>query len=50
MGMEPAFWSMARALAEVLPEGDKERTMLLGLAGTGRPVPGGRKVDSPSRN
>jgi putative DNA methylase len=29
-----AFWSMARALAEVLPEGDRERTMLLGLTGS----------------
>jgi adenine-specific DNA methylase len=30
---EPAFWAAATALAEVLPEGDKERTMLLGLTG-----------------
>lgn len=33
MGMEPGFWAMARALAEVLPDGDRERTMLLGLTG-----------------
>ena len=33
MGMEPAFWSMARALGEILSNGDKERTMLLGLTG-----------------
>lgn len=33
LGAEPGFWSMARALAEVLPDGDRERTMLLGLAG-----------------
>jgi adenine-specific DNA methylase len=33
MGIEPGFWSMARALAEILPAGDKERTMLLGLTG-----------------
>jgi len=33
MGVEPAFWSMARALGEILPDGNKERTMLLGLAG-----------------
>ncbi len=33
MGAEPGFWSMARALAEVLPDGDRERTMLLGLTG-----------------
>jgi putative DNA methylase len=33
MGAEPGFWSMARTLAEVLPDGDKERTMLLGLTG-----------------
>ena len=32
-GMEPGFWSMARALAEMLPDGDRERTMLLGLTG-----------------
>ena len=33
MGAEPGFWSMARAVAEVLPDGDRERTMLLGLTG-----------------
>jgi adenine-specific DNA methylase len=33
VGAEPGFWSMARTLAEVLPDGDKERTMLLGLSG-----------------
>jgi hypothetical protein len=33
MGVEPGFWAMARALAEVLPDGNKERTMLLGLTG-----------------
>jgi adenine-specific DNA methylase len=33
MGVEPGFWSMARALAEILPAGDRERTMLLGLTG-----------------
>jgi putative DNA methylase len=33
MGVEPAFWAMARALAEILPDGDRERTMLLGLTG-----------------
>jgi len=33
MGAEPGFGSMARALAEVLPDGDRERTMLLGLTG-----------------
>lgn len=32
-GMEPSFWAMARALAEILPDGNKERTMLLGLTG-----------------
>jgi len=31
--MEPSFWAMARALAEILPDGNKERTMLLGLTG-----------------
>jgi hypothetical protein len=33
MGAEPGFWSMARTLAEILPDGDRERTMLLGLTG-----------------
>jgi hypothetical protein len=33
MGSSTAFWSLARALAEVLPEGNRERTMLLGLTG-----------------
>lgn len=33
MGAEPGFWAMARALGEVLPDGDRERTMLLGLTG-----------------
>lgn len=33
MGVEPGFWAMARALAEVLPDGNRERTMLLGLTG-----------------
>lgn len=33
MGTEPGFWATARALAEVLPDGNRERTMLLGLTG-----------------
>jgi hypothetical protein len=33
MGVEPTFWATARALRELLPEGSKERTMLLGLTG-----------------
>jgi len=33
MGTSTAFWSLARALGEVLPEGNRERTMLLGLTG-----------------
>lgn len=33
MADDRAFWSLARALAEVLPEGNRERTMLLGLTG-----------------
>ena len=33
MGSSTTFWSLARALAEVLPEGNRERTMLLGLTG-----------------
>jgi hypothetical protein len=33
MGNEPAFWGMARALAEIVPDGSRERTMLLGLGG-----------------
>jgi putative DNA methylase len=32
-GTEPGFWAMARSLAEILPDGDRERTMLLGLTG-----------------
>jgi len=32
-GTEPAFWAMARAIGELLPDGAKERTMLLGLTG-----------------
>lgn len=34
MGAEPSFWAMARALGHVLPDGDKERTILLGLTGS----------------
>ena len=33
MGSSTTFWSLARALAEVLPAGNRERTMLLGLTG-----------------
>ncbi len=33
MGVEPGFWAAASLLAEVLPEGNRERTMLLGLTG-----------------
>jgi hypothetical protein len=33
MGVEPGFWAMARAIGEILPDGDRERTMLLGLTG-----------------
>ena len=33
VGADRAFWSLARALAEVLEEGSRERTMLLGLSG-----------------
>ncbi|HUP70814.1 MAG TPA: DUF1156 domain-containing protein [Acidimicrobiales bacterium] len=33
MGVEPGFWATARALGEVVPDGNKERTMLLGLTG-----------------
>lgn len=32
-GASSAFWSLARALAEVLPDGNRERTLLLGLTG-----------------
>jgi hypothetical protein len=31
LGSERSFWSLARALIQVLPDGDRERTMLLGL-------------------
>lgn len=33
MGAEPSFWAAGRALAQTLPDGAKERTMLLGLTG-----------------
>ena len=33
MGAEPGFWAAACALSEVLPDGNRERTMLLGLTG-----------------
>lgn len=33
MGAEPSFWAMAGTIAEILPDGSKERTMLLGLTG-----------------
>jgi putative DNA methylase len=33
MGVEPVFWAAARALAEIVPDGNRERTMLLGLTG-----------------
>lgn len=32
-GAEPGFWAMARAVAELLGDGNRERTMLLGLTG-----------------
>ena len=33
VGIEPEFWTMARAIAEILPDGSKERALLLGLTG-----------------
>jgi len=33
MGAEPSFWATAIAIAESLPDGKRERTMLLGLTG-----------------
>lgn len=33
MGAEPGFWATASAISESLPDGDRERTMLLGLTG-----------------
>jgi putative DNA methylase len=32
-GNEPGFWAMTTAIAEALPDGDRERTLLLGLGG-----------------
>jgi adenine-specific DNA methylase len=32
-GSEPAFWALVTAVAELLPEGARERTLLLGLGG-----------------
>ncbi|MDV6303539.1 DUF1156 domain-containing protein [Rhodococcus cerastii] len=34
MGTEPGFWAAATAIAESLPDGNRERTMLLGLTGS----------------
>jgi adenine-specific DNA methylase len=34
MGAEPGFWATAAAIAESLPDGNRERTMLLGLTGS----------------
>jgi putative DNA methylase len=34
MGLEPTFWAAIQALTEMLPVGEKERTMLLGLGGS----------------
>ena len=33
MGGEPGFWATATAIAQSLPDGNRERTMLLGLTG-----------------
>lgn len=33
MGGEPGFWAAATAIAQSLPDGNRERTMLLGLTG-----------------
>jgi adenine-specific DNA methylase len=33
VGTETGFWAMVSALAEILPDGDRERTLLLGLGG-----------------
>lgn len=30
-GTEPGFWALASAIAQALPDGDREKTMLLGL-------------------
>jgi adenine-specific DNA methylase len=32
-GNEPGFWAMVAAITEALPDGDRERTLLLGLGG-----------------
>jgi adenine-specific DNA methylase len=32
-GVEPGFWATARTLAQILPDGTKERAMLLGITG-----------------
>ena len=42
MGASSAFWSLARALAEVLPDGNRERTLLLGLTGNQENLSGRR--------
>ena len=33
MGGEPGFWAAATAIAEAFPDGNRERTMVLGLTG-----------------
>lgn len=38
MGGEPAFWAVARVLAEVLPPDSTERRMLLGMGGNREPL------------
>lgn len=40
LGNEPAFWAAANALAQVLPEDNAERTMLMGLTGSQEAVSG----------
>lgn len=44
MGGEPGFWAMARTLGELLPDGNRERTMLLGLTGNRAPVGGSSEI------
>lgn len=38
MGEQHGFWAMARALAQILPDGNRERTMLLGLTSNQEPL------------
>lgn len=43
-GNEPAFWATASAIAQALPDGNRERTLLLGLMGGREALSGAASV------